>query len=273
MAKLYPPYIPKKGYDPGERVSYFNNNYQALDPVLPNEYPGIKTSKWEKLITTGEDTPQVNVNIDLGKTSPITKEGRYVVATGTDDYVAYFQFEIPEYYEGLNIRVMIPNTNTTNSPTLSLNNMPAALIEAAIGELVGSIIYELNFDGSIWQVLGGSGGSSEADAVVVSFNATEDIAAFVAVTSTGKLADSGTIAYKNKVIGITKEAVLTGFVGKAVGFGQITNPGWAWTVGDKIFLNGTSLSTTAPSTGFIQIIGTATGATVIDVKIGQSVLL
>ena len=72
---------------------------------------------------------------------------------------------------------------------------------------------------------------------------------------------------------IATAPILSGFNGSVVGFGKITNPLWAWTVGDRIFLNGTSLSTTAPSSGFIQIIGVAIASDTIDIKLAQSILL
>jgi hypothetical protein len=55
--------------------------------------------------------------------------------------------------------------------------------------------------------------------------------------------------------------------------GDITNPGWAWTSGDIIFLNGTSLSTVAPSSGFVQRIGIAKTSQTIVVGLGDPVLL
>lgn len=109
--------------------------------------------------------------------------------------------------------------------------------------------------------------------VLIDFSATTSIAAFDPVTSLGTIADSTIVAQRNKVIGINTYAVGSGFIGQAVGFGKITNNAWSWTIGDKIFLNGTSLSITAPTIGFIQIIGTATASNTIDVKLAQSTLL
>lgn len=107
----------------------------------------------------------------------------------------------------------------------------------------------------------------------VSFNAQENILAFQAVTSDGKLGNSNLIQQKNKIIGIAQSNVNTGFVGNATGFGTIQNPSWNWTIGDKIFLNGTSLSSTAPSTGFSILLATATKTDTIDVIIQPSILL
>ncbi len=109
--------------------------------------------------------------------------------------------------------------------------------------------------------------------VLVDYTATALITIYDPVTSLGTVGDSTIIAQRNKIIGIATYSVGAGFIGQAVGFGKITNSAWAWTVGSKIFLNGTTLSTTAPSTGYIQIIGTATASDTIDVKISQSVML
>lgn len=129
--------------------------------------------------------------------------------------------------------------------------------------------YDINAD--TWTAA--SGGSSTADHLEIEFVATEDVFAFVPVTSTGRIADSTLSIHRNKVIGICKADVLTGFVGIAVGFGQITNVLWSWTIGDRIYLNGNALSTTAVSTGFSVQIGTATASDTIDVNIQPSILL
>lgn len=109
--------------------------------------------------------------------------------------------------------------------------------------------------------------------LLISYIATDNITAFDVVTSNGKKADSSITAYKNKIIGISTTTTNIGFAGTAVGFGEIQNPLWSWTIGDKIFLNGITLSTTDPGTGFIQLIGTAVKADTIDIKISQSILL
>ncbi len=116
---------------------------------------------------------------------------------------------------------------------------------------------------------GGGGGSS----VSIDYIATAIITSYDVVTSSGSVGDSAITSQRGKVIGIATANIAIGFPGQAVGFGEIQNVAWSWTIGDKIFLNGTSLSTVAPTTGFIQIIGVATASDTIDVKIGQSILL
>lgn len=111
------------------------------------------------------------------------------------------------------------------------------------------------------------------DFTAVEVVATEDIPAFSVVTSKGKVADSGTVSGIEKVIGIAEADIDTGFSGRVTMIGEIDNPAWTFVAGDVIFLNGTSLSTTAPSTGFSQRIGTAKSDTVIYVNLGQPILL
>jgi hypothetical protein len=104
-------------------------------------------------------------------------------------------------------------------------------------------------------------------------NATENIPAFSLVTANGKIADSSNTTHFNHVVGLSKVAVLNGFVVTVTVEGEVTNPSWSWTNNDKIYLNGTSLSTTAPLTGFNQFIAIARNNNTIYVRLQQPVLL
>lgn len=115
--------------------------------------------------------------------------------------------------------------------------------------------------------------SGSANSVDIDFNANENISAYKVVTADGYNGDSSNTTQRNKIIGINKADVSTGFVGTCIGFGEMKNSAWSWLIGSKIFLNGTSLSTTAPSTGYNVIIGVATKSDTIDIKISQSILL
>jgi len=104
--------------------------------------------------------------------------------------------------------------------------------------------------------------------------AAEPIPAFSVVTSKGKIADSANPSQSlGKVIGIAPVAIGNGFSGLVTESGDVTNPAWTWTVGDLVFLNGTSLSTSAPATGFSQAIGTARAPTILVVDLWTPVLL
>jgi hypothetical protein len=123
-------------------------------------------------------------------------------------------------------------------------------------------------------VLRGEQGPPGSGTEEAAFSATEDIPAFVIVTIDGHRADSNNpVSDRGRVIGITEEAVQSGFVGNALTGGEITNPLWNWTPGAKLFLNGQNLSTVAPSTGFSQFIGVARTATTIMIQLGDPILL
>lgn len=104
-------------------------------------------------------------------------------------------------------------------------------------------------------------------------NLTEDIPAFNLVTANGKRANSSTLFHFGHVIGLSTVAVLNGFTDTVVVQGEVINGGWSWINNDKIFLNGTSLSTTPPTTGFSQYIGTAKNNNTIFVRLQQPILL
>lgn len=112
------------------------------------------------------------------------------------------------------------------------------------------------------------------DMLLIDLLALEDIAIAIVVTSSGYNADSGNpSAFFGKVIGISNAAILANNIGKIVTDGEVTYSGWSWTRGTELFLNGTAISATAPSTGFIQRIGTAKNATTIVLEISQPILL
>lgn len=108
---------------------------------------------------------------------------------------------------------------------------------------------------------------------VVSVTATTNIPAFQATTSTGDRADSSNVLHYGKVVGITKAVVLSGFVVEVCQIGEIQNLGWSWTAGQNIFLNGNSLSSSSPVSGFIQQVGIAKNSTTVIVKLASPILL
>lgn len=107
----------------------------------------------------------------------------------------------------------------------------------------------------------------------LTYAAQEDIAIYKVVTSTGRIANSDNTAHRNKIIGIANATTLNGYSGTVIGNGNIVNPYWTWNIGDRIYLNGSNLSTIAPSSGFIQQVGTATGSDTINVIISPSILI
>ncbi len=109
---------------------------------------------------------------------------------------------------------------------------------------------------------------------VVDFVATTTVQAYKPVTGDGQQGDSTMAGHRGKIIGLAWENVASGFPGKAITSGQITNPAWSWVSGDRIFLNGTSLDRTPPTTGdFLQQIGVAINNTTIEINIKHAVRL
>lgn len=92
-------------------------------------------------------------------------------------------------------------------------------------------------------------------------------------TADGLLANSATAAHGEKILGVAHENVVALDPGLAQYSAEIVNGAWTWTPGGMIFLNGTSLSQTAPVTGFRIQIGVAITATKMLVRIGDPVYL
>jgi predicted RecA/RadA family phage recombinase len=114
----------------------------------------------------------------------------------------------------------------------------------------------------------------DAAKVVTEVLAQENINQFDMVTADGYIANSSVLSKKNKLVGMAMADIPTGFKGGVVSEGIIINELWAWAIGDKLFLNGTSISTTSPGAGnFSQMIGKAVASDTIEIKIDQAVLL
>lgn len=105
------------------------------------------------------------------------------------------------------------------------------------------------------------------------FLAAEAIPPFSLATAQGNIADSNNFAHYNKVIGMVDVAVPNGTIGYAKDDSEVTNLSWAWSPGSKLFLNGTTLSVTPPTTGFSQLIAVARTPQIIIMKMAQAVLL
>jgi hypothetical protein len=108
---------------------------------------------------------------------------------------------------------------------------------------------------------------------VVSVVAGEALAKYDVVTGDGKKADSGNLLHRNKLVGLATQNILSGFSGEVQCGGSLQNPAWTWVVGDRIYLNGTTLSTTAPDSGFLTQVGVAVGSDTINIEIQPSILL
>lgn len=100
---------------------------------------------------------------------------------------------------------------------------------------------------------------------------TDDVPAYYAVTSTGVAASSNDPAHVGRVIGIITENAENGKSQIVITAGMISNPAWSFTPGSPVYLNGNTLSNTAPSVGFVQRIGVATSANTLIVQLGPSI--
>ena len=107
--------------------------------------------------------------------------------------------------------------------------------------------------------------------IVLTMN--ETVTAFNAVTSDGLVANSSTVTHRNRIVGLALTDINAGFSGAVRIAGEVFNPSWSWTTGDRIFLNGAALSTTPPSSGFVQLIATAKDTFTLILEIKQAVLL
>lgn len=112
-----------------------------------------------------------------------------------------------------------------------------------------------------------------AEDQVVEYIAQDNIPIYTVVTIDGLRANSSTVGHSPKVLGISRTATAPTFTGEAIVEGEINNPAWTWSVGQNIYLNGTSLSATPPSTGFSKVIGRALGTTTLLVELEESYIL
>lgn len=98
----------------------------------------------------------------------------------------------------------------------------------------------------------------------------------VVLNSSGEAiyADASTIAHRDKVLGITTGAASARADATIKTYGELTEPSWAWTLDDPVFLGLTGLLTqTPPTSGFVQRIGFPTAATKLFIDIDDAVTL
>lgn len=147
------------------------------------------------------------------------------------------------------------------------------LVPLTFESLVGGVTFD-NITGLLNIVTRGSGSGNDASLylksngadgwelasisqIYVNFTAAVDLAAYDPVTNNGELADSDNLAHNGRVVGVVKAATFTGAIGLAIIEGTIIDPSWVWAPNTKLFLNGTTLSATAPTTGFSQMLAVA----------------
>jgi hypothetical protein len=102
--------------------------------------------------------------------------------------------------------------------------------------------------------------------------AVDDLPKFIIATADGKIANSSDITQMGKVLGIVWVAAHPGFMSRVRILGQIENTAWSWAPGAILYLNGTSISATAPTTGFSVKIGYASAPTKIIIELGEQIM-
>lgn len=157
-------------------------------------------------------------------------------------------------------RVLVPDEN-------------GVLIDAGVGKSAYEIAVENGFIGTEEEWLNSLSSSAIVATEII---ATEPIAQYDAVTADGKVADSRVLAQRGKVIGIATATINTGFSGIVEVEGEVSNSGWSWGIGDRLYINQNQLSNIAPVPGtsvWSQEIGVAVKPDTIVINIKQSFLL
>lgn len=113
----------------------------------------------------------------------------------------------------------------------------------------------------------GASSSAPGPLTAVDINATMDLPALCLVTAGGQVANSNDLAHFNHVVGILMSSIATGNVATVVVEGEVDDVSWSWGSNLKLFLNGTSLSVTPPSSGFSQMVGITRNSTGIFVRL------
>jgi hypothetical protein len=98
-------------------------------------------------------------------------------------------------------------------------------------------------------------GTIPSDVDTADVVASVDLPALCLVTAGGEIADSSNPFHFNHVLGILMTPVAVDNVATLVVEGEVTDLTWSWTANQKLFLNGTAISTIPPSTGFSQLVG------------------
>ncbi|MEM7182126.1 MAG: hypothetical protein AAF518_14505 [Spirochaetota bacterium] len=103
--------------------------------------------------------------------------------------------------------------------------------------------------------------------------AKESIAAFSLVSRDGYVVKSDDVTQRYKIVGIVASPVATGQAAEVSLSGIVVNPAWNFENGKSVFLNGTTLSSAPPNSGFCCTIGRSVTATAIFLNIQNPILL
>lgn len=123
-------------------------------------------------------------------------------------------------------------------------------------------IYDIDTDSKVDNV----------EKIAIEMVAAANITQYQVVTTDGVVADSDNLGHLHKIAGVALSNANVGENLLVQTFGEITDIGWSWTLGN-LFLNGTSLSLAAPTSGFLVNIGVVKNANCILVTIQDSIKL
>jgi hypothetical protein len=195
----------------------------------------------------------------------------YTGLTGGSQYNLDGEPTIPITVDGTESRFVIESSTTASMWQL----VTSTHIDDPANGWKRPLDYHDTVNPKVWKRVSvfGTGGGGGNGLELLDVQAAENIPAYTFITATGFKADSNNTAHFGKVIGIVQLATLIGFVASAVDEGEIQNPVWSWTPGAKLFINGTSISTTPPTSGFSQKVAVAENANTIIVGLGQPILL
>jgi hypothetical protein len=124
----------------------------------------------------------------------------------------------------------------------------------------------------------GPAGRDGGDSTIVNKTAAQNLSGHRVVRSASAsvvdYADNQTANHKNLILGVTIGAASSGAPVQVRVAGEMTETGWSWIPGELIFCGANGLLTqSAPTTGFLCVIGTAISPTTIYVDIRQSITL
>lgn len=86
-------------------------------------------------------------------------------------------------------------------------------------------------------------------------------------------ADSSNLAHRGKCIGLTMTAASAGGTVEIAVSGDVTEPTWNWSLGPVYLGTNGLLTQTVPTSGYIQVIGTAMSPTRMTISIQQPIIL
>jgi len=86
-------------------------------------------------------------------------------------------------------------------------------------------------------------------------------------------ADHRNILHASRVLGISKHAVLAGQAVEVMDGGSLGDPSWSWTVGPIFLGEDGKMTQTAPTIGFVLMVGKAVSATRISLNIDRPIIL